>query len=576
MATNAEISSTTQNTVLKNPAAVPIYAGEELLTFGVSEMPPNTRIYIYCNNINITSFCAPITTGAKLGDPITTSQLGTAQGYLYIPSGDGQYKFLTGEIVLTFSDSNEGVEKSKYFSESILYNHGSQIVNTEEGGTVSLRKNVKIKTSPLGNTLEVNTTQLRLDPCAQTFVVDSNRYPQGVYVSGINLFVYEKDDLYPLAIELRPMDGNKPSTKEYMEGTFVLKNSADIQVYDRALQTAYATVFTFDHLVYLRPGEYAFCVMTKSGKYSLLSTHSGDGKTVKQPFAGRLFNAQNTGEWVGSENDDLTFVIRKAVFTPSTVVFEAQSLPITDFNMEYNRFRLLSTAIDFGDIGSVSYKAQTTTAGTRIKTDYTDLLPGVNADLLGRQVASQAGDVKIQVTMETRSRDVTPMLDRQLLSAQVFRTAIEPYTQQISDSELKASNGTAEARYVGKPVELAAGFDSTGIEVKVQVSRQLGTDIEVFCRVLARNDKSVTNGIYDRNWIRMPLVDPKQKTFSGTADVFSLETYRLLDPVLSYTSPTDSTVTYENFGVYQIKIVFYSNNPVYTPKLKSISAISLI
>ena len=50
MATNAEISSTTQNTIVKNPAAVPIYAGEELLTFGVSEMPPDTRIYIYCKN----------------------------------------------------------------------------------------------------------------------------------------------------------------------------------------------------------------------------------------------------------------------------------------------------------------------------------------------------------------------------------------------------------------------------------------------------------------------------------------------------------------------------------------------
>jgi len=568
--TSASKASTTDNA---------IYAGAQLLQFQISEMPASTTIYVYCNGLNITSFCAPNTTGAKVGDPITTNQLGQAGGYLYIPSNDGQYKFLVGEILLTFSDSATGVDKSKYISEAILYNHGMNLVDTEEGGTVSLRKTIKFRTSPLGNSLDINTSQLRLDPCSQTFFVDSTKYPLGAYVTGITLYVYSKDPLYPLAVELRPMDGGKPSTKEYMEGSYVLKNPVDIQEYDTATNHAPPTDFTFDHPIYLKPGEYAFCVLTKSGKYTLLSASSDNGKVVKQPFAGRLFKPQNTGEWVESANEDLTFLIRKAAFETGTVTLEAKNLPI-DFGLEYNRFRLLSTAIDFSDTAGVKYKVTTTNAGSGTKNDPVEILPGVNKDLAGREVVRNAGDVTLQIEMTTKDRNITPMLDKQLIQAQVFRTAINEYSKTLSDSELQPNNGNALARYISKPVSLADGFDSTGLEVKLFISRQIGTDVDVFCRVLARNDTSVTNGIYDRPWILMPLVMPKSKTYAGTDEIFQEETYRILEPYLSYTgtSPTGTEITgkFDDFAYYQVKVVFYSSNPVYLPKLKSLSATSVI
>ena len=154
------------------------------------------------------------------------------------------------------------------------------------------------------------------------------------------------------------------------------------------------------------------------------------------------------------------------------------------------------------------------------------------------------------------------------------------YTKEISDSELKPNNGTAITRYISKVVELADEFDSTGLEVKLNVNRKIGSDVEVFCRILSRNDTSVSNGINDRPWFRMPLVYPKVKTFAGTGDAFALETYRLLEPNLEYSSNialnSNITANYKNFAYYQIKVVFYANNPVYVPRLKSISATSVI
>jgi hypothetical protein len=302
--------------------------------------------------------------------------------------------------------------------------------------------------------------------------------------------------------------------------------------------------------------------MTKSARYSLLTAKNGDGLTVKQPFAGRLFKAQNTGNWVGDDNEDLTFVLTKAVFETGSVTINAKSLAIPDGGLEYNRFRLLSTAAEFGDAAGVSYKIQTTAAGTRDKSDIQEVKPGQNAELTGRQVATEAGDVNLQIEITTKSKDISPMLDNQLLAAQVFKTNITDYTQAISDSELKPSNGSAQAMYISKPVALASGFDSTGLEVKIDVARQVGTDVEVFCRVLARDDNTVSNGISDKYWIKMPLVTPSEKTFCGTDVIYSTETYRLLEPRLGY-KVASSSAKYETFAYYQVKVVFYSNNPLY-------------
>ena len=103
-------------------------------------------------------------------------------------------------------------------------------------------------------------------------------------------------------------------------------------------------------------------------------------------------------------------------------------------------------------------------------------------------------------------------------------------------------------------------------------------------RVLSRNDKTLPNGINDRPFVRLPLIEPSVKTFAGSEDdVFFSETYRLLSPSFAYvnnvtsseTTPLD-TSAYNTFSYYQIKIVFYASNPVYLPKIKNLVATALL
>ena len=553
------------------------YSAAQLMSFAVSEMPPNTRIYIYCNDINISEFCAPVLTTAQIGQPIVTNALGTASGYLYIPSDpNSKFKFLVGEMILTFGDSPRSVADCKYISESIFFNYGLNFVSSVEKDITALRRNTRIRTNPTGNAVGPDVSQLKLDPLAQTFTVDETAYPLGMCLTGLSLFVYQKDATLPIAVEIRPVVNGKPSLTEYITGSFVVVDPAFIDVYDGTTGSAPATNFQFDHPLFLRPGTYAFCVLTKSNNYELLAAKAGDGKTVKQPFSGRLYLPQNTGEWIASDNIDLTFVLRKAVFDTGTVTIEMRSGTDTT-GIEYDRFRFLATTVGLADIATTDYKLSTKTAGSRIQTGYNAIKPGLNADLSGLMVAQNEGDISIQVSLTSKNKDVTPILDKDLINTQLFRTYITPYSNDISLSELRPAGGTAQCRYISKPVALADGFDSTGIEVVLDVSRPIGSDIEVFCRVLARDDKGVSNGINDRPFIKMPLTFPGAKTYSGTKDIFSTEKYKILDPFLSYSSTANGlTATFNDFSFYQIKVVFYASDPLYPPKLRYLSASALI
>jgi hypothetical protein len=577
MASNQTVNRQTSN-------RLPVFAGPETTAFKVTHMPPNTRIYVYVDNVNITMFCSPLLT-SQMGTEIVTNQQGEATGFLYIPSNDGQYKFLSGEILISFGDSPNGIENCTYIAESIMFNHGLNLIDTEQGSTISLRATEKFRTSTQGSSAEEDTSQQRLDPLSQTFVIEEVKYPQGIVVTSIVLYFFNKDSNLPVSVELRPTEGGIPSRTEYISGSTVTKYPQDIQIYDPTAGEAFPTVFTFTHPIYLKPGEYAFCVVTKSDQYQLVTAKLGDGKTVKKPFAGKLFRAQNTGtEWKEDTNEDLTFRINKAKFETGTTTFLMKNNTIAP--IEYNKLRMLSTTVSLGDTAYAEYRVKTTSAGIRDVSDFLEVLPNGEPNLDSRQEVSARGDITLEVSLTTKSQDVAPILDKQLIKAQLFRNKIVPYSTVVSQSELSPNTGQAGARYIGKIVALQEGFDSTGLEVTVDVNRKIGTDIEVYARVLSREDKVLAGGIVERPWQLLPLAPGQSKSFAGTdTSSFSKEIYRLLDPDLSYSyngeelatvSAATDDFSFDTFGYYQIKVVFYASNQNYLPIIKNLTATAVL
>jgi hypothetical protein len=214
-----------------------------------------------------------------------------------------------------------------------------------------------------------------------------------------------------------------------------------------------------------------------------------------------------------------------------------------------------------------------------------------------RKKAVAAGDIKIGVTFTNDDADVSPILDKSRLSLYTFANEVDPFETDTRNAELLPTNGIAHSRYISKVITLASGFDSTGLEVKLDVNRKIGTDIDVFCRVMSSKDINSDNTIENLAWRRMPLYNKDatytapdslegKKTYAELSETFSAETYKILETDsagttgvdnLSYTTLVGGTATtFNDFNRFQVKVVFYSFDTTIVPKIKNLIATAVI
>ena len=342
-----------------------------------------------------------------------------------------------------------------------------------------------------------------------------------------------------------------------------------------------STNFQFSHPIYLKPGTYAICVRTNSDQYNLATSRVDlplvGGSLLRKPesLAGSLFRATNLGKRVPDTNEDICFVLYKYRFdTGIRSLFLDNKAPDSEF--KYDAFKLKYTSIEFPELGYirplVSHKSEAGIAGLA-----ENITVERYVSLRERKVIDEAGDSSLELVMQSMTPDLSPILDKEKLVGLMIRNEVDPWEKDLSDQELTASEGVARARYLSKTVTLMPGFESNGMEVRVDVNRKVGTDIEVFVKVLAPSD---TESFAKRPWKKMNLVsNDGTKEYVGYSDnSYVTEYYQLLTPDLEYTAGGLDNVSglYKDFNRYIIKVVFYSNNPVYVPKIKNLFASACI
>ena len=135
--------------------------------------------------------------------------------------------------------------------------------------------------------------------------------------------------------------------------------------------------------------------------------------------------------------------------------------------------------------------------------------------------------------------------------------------------------------------------------VKLDVNRKVGTDIDVFCRVISSSDNGRDSSIEARDWRLMPLYNQSAnvinqssisgdvgKKYVGSETEFIPETYKILDEDstattgirnLSYDASVGGVnTTFTSFNKFQVKVVFYSNDTTIVPKIKNLIATAVI
>jgi hypothetical protein len=261
---------------------------------------------------------------------------------------------------------------------------------------------------------------VKRDPIAETFFVDESLYPSGVMITSVDLFFASKDTVLPVTLQVRPVVNGFPHSSEILKNgeTELYPHQIKLSTLPNTANALTATTFTFPGPVYLAPGsEYAIVALTDSLNYNVYVSELGkqiigSSRIVStQPYLGSFFKSQNGSTWTPVQEEDLMFVIKKAVFntgSSGTIDFyaaapsyniNADSLYVQTYEEMYNNTSL-----------SYSYS-------TNFGSSYTNITPKKTYDLTSRTVIGGATDglFRVRGSMSTNDRNLSPIIQTQKL-----------------------------------------------------------------------------------------------------------------------------------------------------------------
>lgn len=403
------------------------------------------------------------------------------------------------------------------------------------------------------------------DPVAQTFFIDKTVHPDGVFLTGVNLFFRSKDEVLPVFAEIRSTVNGYPSSTQVVPLTTIFKRPPDVVVSEDA---SVPTLFEFNNPVYFAPGEYAIIVGSNSEKYTVYvagvgETQIGTNNIISsQPYVGSLFKSQNASTWTPEQNEDLTFQLKRANFYTNNTYFAVFESNALVKNADYHVIKLVSEELDFDSKTDINYGIKYS-ENSVLDANYANIISNRNVEIGTTKTANVKGDLYVRVGLSTTSSDISPVIDTERLNAVIVKNIINN-AGNVVIPETAPLGGSALAKYVTRRVTLADGFDATGLRVIMDVNRPAGTDIKVYYKIISSEETDDFDDIY---YQELPLL-PKPKQFTGSDD-FIINEYK--KDAVSYVS---NGTYYNTFKTFAIKVVMYSNNPAIVPKIKNLRVVA--
>ena len=319
-----------------NVAFVP-FVRARTITFNGTRFKPNTRVYPYFDNIDVSSYVTP--TGGSLGGNLVTDANGALSGTFAIPdpTNNSNPRWRTGTRVFRLTASATDDRSSDVETAGEVDYTARGILETQQETILSTREPRLQRTNTTDNreitrtsTRETNRQVGWWDPLAQTFLIDDSG---GVFVSSVDLYFQSKDDTVPITVQIREVVNGYPGVKilPFSEKTI---NPSAVSI---SADSTTPTKFTFDSPVYIQENvEYALVVLANSTDYNAWVARMGEtqvnsDRTIsEQPYAGVLFKSQNGTTWTADQNEDIKFKLRRCDFdiaNSGAVVLTNDSLP---------------------------------------------------------------------------------------------------------------------------------------------------------------------------------------------------------------------------------------------------------
>lgn len=277
------------------------YIRAQTLTLTIVESRPNTKMYVFANDVNVTHRCNLV--GSVMGTTITTDIMGQAVIEYNIASGT----LNTGNVSITIADtdvlSNLATTGSVFGSATAIFKSTGVLKVFQETQT-TIKKVTR-------------TVNVKQDPLAQSFFTYGVK--GGMFLTSIDIYFQTKDTSIPVRCEIRPMVNGYPAPLEanHLNMVSILAPTS----ITTSTNSSIATKFTFNPPIYLdEDTDYCFVLRSNSNNYNVFTSRMGERsiednvKIYDNPYIGSLFKSENNITWTAEQFEDIKFKINKAVF----------------------------------------------------------------------------------------------------------------------------------------------------------------------------------------------------------------------------------------------------------------------
>ena len=421
-----------------------------------------------------------------------TNDRGEVSGDVNIPAGT----FRSGDRLFRITDhanneilSTTSVSETFFKAKGLLQNRENLIISTRE--PIIRRESITNEEITRDASKRESGISNFINPLAQTFFVDANLYPWGVFVVDCTLYVKTKDDNLPITVQLRPVINGFPSASQIIPFSEVTKNPDDIidsiTADSEGLMSSGITTFTFDSVVYLAPGEYALAVLTNSSNYALFSGSIGNDvtatnrKIAHQPSVGSCFLASNSGEYKPDPSRMIKFKLSRANFTGQTIsgsnnyvnlITHANGAVGNTANVLYQTFKTTGSTINFSNTAmEFQYKSYNTSNSA---VQYTDFSLDQNIILnTGRQITSSTnGMFLVNATMATTNSHISPVID-------IDRMSLITIDNDIDNAGLSANDVVVVTGGVGYVNVAPSAYTATVATSETSNTATMNVHVEV-------------------------------------------------------------------------------------------------
>jgi hypothetical protein len=394
------VNTSTTITLGATAASTNIYSGKRLYIINGTGVGQSAIISSYNSTTKVVTLSSPVT--AAIGDIYSigdskTNEAGMVSGVFALPGGT----FNTGQRTFRIDNSiNNNIDSATTISEASFFASGLQ--QTRQGvnyaSSIDSAKNTFTRTAEKTN-ISSYTYVTTWDPVAQTFIIDKENFPNGIFVDSIKLFFKTKpSDYAPVEISIVGTLNGYPNG-ETLDNSQVVLTNENIKISNNPhyLDPNTYTVFKFPAPVYLESNKlYAFIAKCPtSNEYTIWTAQNGDQavpssvknlptdptpttitKISSAPYIGNLFLSQNSQTWTADQNESMMFTIDRCVFSvgtqPTLQFVVPNKLPYRKLTEEAVSYYLNPNTIS----SSVSSAANTNVIVNAFNISTTDFVPG--------------------------------------------------------------------------------------------------------------------------------------------------------------------------------------------------------